>query len=189
MARQPTAKKSTARRKASTPKTTTRKAKTTAKKTTKKSATAAPVKKKATASRKAAVKTVKAKKTNTKKTANKATKRTAKKASPKKMTAVKKAFTKSETMTHIATMTDLNRKQVAAVFDTLSVIMASHLSKKAVGEFTLPGLLKCRVIKKPATKARKGINPFTGEETMFKAKPARHIVKIRPLKKLKDMAE
>jgi len=54
--------------------------------------------------------------------------------------------------------------------------------------FNLPGLLKVMVVRKPATEARKGINPFTGQETIFKAKPARNVVKIRPLKGLKDMA-
>jgi hypothetical protein len=47
--------------------------------------------------------------------------------------------------------------------------------------------MKLVVQRKPATKARRGINPFTGEETIFKAKPARNVVKIRPLKNLKDM--
>ena len=67
--------------------------------------------------------------------------------------------------------------------------MQRHLRKGAAGEFTIPGLMKCVVKRKPATKARKGINPFTGEEIMFKAKPARNVVKVRPLKKLKEMAE
>ena len=53
--------------------------------------------------------------------------------------------------------------------------------------FNVPGLMKIKVVRKPATKARKGINPFTGEETMFKAKPARNVVKVTPLKALKDM--
>ena len=48
--------------------------------------------------------------------------------------------------------------------------------------------MKLKVVRKPATKARKGSNPFTGEETMFKAKPARNLVKVRPLKKVKEMA-
>jgi nucleoid DNA-binding protein len=63
----------------------------------------------------------------------------------------------------------------------------SHVKKGAAGQFTFPGLLKIEVRHKPATKAHKGVNPFTGEETMFKAKPARNVVKIRPLKRLKDM--
>ena len=63
-----------------------------------------------------------------------------------------------------------------------------HIKKRAVGEFVLPALLKIATVRKPATKARKGINPFTKEEVMFKAKPATTVVKVRPLKKLKDMA-
>ena len=63
------------------------------------------------------------------------------------------------------------------------------MKKGAAGEFTVPGLMKLMVKSKPATKARKGVNPFTGEEMMFKAKPARRTVKVRPLKKLKEMAE
>ena len=62
------------------------------------------------------------------------------------------------------------------------------IKKRGVGEFTIPGILKITTVKKPARKARKGINPFTGEETMFKAKPASIAVKVRPLKKLKEFA-
>jgi nucleoid DNA-binding protein len=73
------------------------------------------------------------------------------------------------------------------VFDELEILIERHIKKRATGQFTLPGLMKIEVKRKPATKARKGINPFTGEETMFKAKPARNVVKVRPLKKMKDM--
>ncbi|MGJ3256392.1 MAG: HU family DNA-binding protein, partial [Alcanivorax sp.] len=82
----------------------------------------------------------------------------------------------------------LTKKDVNAVFDELADIMEGHLKKRGAGQFTLPGLMKIVTQKKPATKARKGINPFTGEETTFAAKPARTMVKVRPLKKLKDMA-
>ena len=71
----------------------------------------------------------------------------------------------------------------------LSDVIELHLKKKGPGEFTLPGIAKFRVIHKPATKARQGVNPFTGEQMMFAAKPARNVVKIRALKKLKDMAK
>jgi nucleoid DNA-binding protein len=84
--------------------------------------------------------------------------------------------------------TGITKKQASSVFDELTALIESHLEKGAVGQFTFPGLLKIEVRHKPATKAHKGINPFTGEETMFKAKPARNVVKIWPLKKLKDMA-
>lgn len=105
----------------------------------------------------------------------------------KKPTGVKKAFTKSELYSEIAESTGLTKKEVASVVDSLAVQVERHVKKGAVGNFTLPGLLKIVTTRKPATKARKGINPFTGEETVFKAKPARTVVKIRPLKKLKDM--
>ena len=125
-----------------------------------------------------------AKKKAAKKKATK--KKAAAKAAPK-VTGVKKALTKSELYAEIAAKTELSKKQVAAVIDELSLQINRHVKKGAVGAFTLPGLLKITTTRKPATKARKGINPFTGEETMFKAKPARTVVKVRPLKKLKDM--
>jgi nucleoid DNA-binding protein len=95
---------------------------------------------------------------------------------------------KTQMLTRIAETTELSRKQVQAVLDELTNIIEGHIKKKGVGEFVLPGLLKITTVKKPATKARKGINPFTGEETTFKAKPASTSVKVRPLKKLKEMA-
>ena len=106
-----------------------------------------------------------------------------------RIAAVKDAFSKAQIMTHISEVTDLKKKEIVSVFEALGTLMERHLKKRGVGEFTLPGLLKCRVVRKPATKERKGINPFTGEPTTFKAKPARNVVKIRPLKKLKEMAE
>ena len=111
-------------------------------------------------------------------------------AAKKKATAVagvKKPPTKSEIMTSIAESTDLSRKQVASVFEALNGLIQDNLKPRGPGTFSVPGLMKIRVNKKPATKARKGINPFTGEETMFKAKPARKVVKVLPLKNLKDM--
>jgi len=96
-------------------------------------------------------------------------------------------MTKSAMMDEIAGNTGLTKKQVSSVFDELSILIESHIKKGAVGQFALPGLMKIEVKRKPATKARKGINPFTGEETIFKAKPARNVVKVRPLKKMKDM--
>ena len=105
----------------------------------------------------------------------------------KKTTAAKAAMTKSAILDEIAGNTGLAKKQVSSVFDELSVLIERHIKKGAVGQFALPGLMKIEVKRKPATKARKGINPFTGEETVFKAKPARNVVRIRPLKKMKDM--
>ena len=100
---------------------------------------------------------------------------------------VKKPPTKSEILTSIADTTELSRKQVISVFDALNALIQDNLKPRGPGSFSVPGLMKIRVNKKPATKARKGINPFTGEETTFKAKPARKVVKVTPLKNLKDM--
>ncbi|MCH8253187.1 MAG: HU family DNA-binding protein [Planctomycetes bacterium] len=98
-----------------------------------------------------------------------------------------KSRTKSELFTNIAESTDLTRKQVAAVFDEMAGLIKKDLGKRGPGAFTVPGLMKVRVVRKPATKARMGINPFTKEEMMFKAKPARNVVKVTALKNLKDM--
>ena len=101
--------------------------------------------------------------------------------------ATDKPMTKSEIVTGIAEATGLAKKDVGAVFEAMSDQIKKSLGKRGPGGYTVPGLMKLTVQRKPATKARKGINPFTGEETMFKAKPARNVVKIRPLKNLKDM--
>ncbi|MBK7251989.1 MAG: HU family DNA-binding protein [Gammaproteobacteria bacterium] len=95
------------------------------------------------------------------------------------------APTKSEILNLIAKDTDLTRKQIGSVFDSLSVIIRKSL--RSNGLFTMPGLLKMKVVKKPATKAREGVNPFTGEKMMFKAKPASKKVRVMPLKSLKSM--
>lgn len=108
----------------------------------------------------------------------------------KKKISVNEPFTKSQVLNYIADTSGLKKKDVTNVMTALTDLMELHLSnKRGPGEFVVPGLMKCRVVRKPATKARKGINPFTGEETVFKAKPSRNIVKIRPLKKLKDMVQ
>jgi nucleoid DNA-binding protein len=120
-----------------------------------------------------------------------AKKKAAKKAAAapaKKAKSIKDAYTKSQLIASIAEETELTKKQVTAVFDSLTGIIEGHIKRNAAGQFTLPGLLKMKVVRKPATKARKGINPFTGEETVFKAKPARNVVKILPLKAAKEMA-
>jgi nucleoid DNA-binding protein len=93
--------------------------------------------------------------------------------------------TKSEIITQISDKTSLTKKDVGAVFDQLNAIIKKSL--KSADEFSMPGLMKIRVVKKPATKARLGKNPFTGEEIMIKAKPARKAVKVTALKGLKDM--
>ena len=114
----------------------------------------------------------------------------ARKKTSRKKTAAKaapKAPTKSQVLGYIADDTDLTRKEVAAVFESLEKLIKKNLGRRGPGIFNMSGLLKIKVVKKPATKARKGINPFTGEEMMFKAKPARKAVKVLALKGLKDM--
>ena len=141
--------------------------------------------------KKAAVKKATAKKAVAKKVVSK--KPVVKKPVPKKVapktTAIKDRYTKAQIINEIMTNTELSKKQVQSVFDELSVLMERHIKPRSCGEFVLPGLMKVQTVKKPAKKARKGTNPFTGEEMMFKAKPASNQVKVRPLKTLKEMAE
>lgn len=105
----------------------------------------------------------------------------------KKAAATGKAMTKTEILTALAEGTGLSKKEIGSVFDELGTLIGKNLSKKGPGIFNIPGLMKVKVVRKPATKARPGINPFTKEEVIFKAKPARNVVKILPLKGLKDM--
>ncbi len=149
-----------------------------AKKTTRKKAPArktsarkAPARKKTTARKPAARRT----------TAKKAPAR------PKRIAAASKPRTKSEIFGIIAEQTELSKKEVASVFEAMGGIIATDLSKRGPGVCNIAGMMKVVVQRKPATKARKGINPFTGEPTIFKAKPARNVVKVRPMKALKDM--
>ncbi len=102
-------------------------------------------------------------------------------------TAAAKPMTKSEVFAALAEKANVSKKDVANLFDALTKLIGESLGKRGSGMFNVPGLMKISVIHKPATKARKGINPFTKEEQMFKAKPARNVVKVRPLKALKDM--
>lgn len=102
-------------------------------------------------------------------------------------TAIKDGYTKTQILGEIAENTELTKKDVAAVIEELTGLIERHIKKGGCGAFSLSGLFKIQTTRKPATKARKGINPFTKEETMFKAKPARTVIKIRPLKGLKDM--
>ncbi len=144
----------------------------------KKSATAKSASRKVVVRRKSTAKAAPAKKAKV----------SAAKVAPKKVTTVvKDAFNKTQLYTSIAEEVGLSKKEVSSVFESLNSVIERHVKKSGVGEFTLPGLLKVRVVRKPATKARKGINPFTGLETVFQAKPARNVVKIKALKRLKDM--
>jgi len=130
---------------------------------------------------------VKKKASTGKKTAATRKKAPAKAAGGKKVK-ITSAYNKSALYNHLAQSTGLSRKQVASVFDELKGAIQGHVGKDGPKVFTLPGLLKVKVVHKPAQKARKGINPFTGEETTFKAKPARNVVKVQALKTLKEMA-
>jgi nucleoid DNA-binding protein len=106
-----------------------------------------------------------------------------------KKAAAKKPMTKSEILTSLSESSGFSKKEVAGIFEDLAGLIGKNLNKRGPGVFTIPGLSKFKVVRKPATKARKGINPFTKEEMMFKAKPARNVVKILPLKALKDMVK
>jgi len=98
-----------------------------------------------------------------------------------------KTTSKSEILKSLASSTKLSRKQVSSVFEGLALLIKKDLSKKGPGAFVVPGLMKLVVIQKPAVPERTGINPFTKMEQTFKAKPARKVVKVRPLKALKEM--
>ncbi len=108
----------------------------------------------------------------------------------KNVKAIGESYTKSQLFAHISEDTGLARRDVSKVFESLSDVMEGHVKSRGIGEFKLPGLLKVKVTKKPATKARKNVpNPFRPGELMdVKAKPARKVVKVLPLKALKDMA-
>ena len=105
----------------------------------------------------------------------------------KRQPAVKTKMTKTAILNEIASNTNLTRTQVSAVMDELESVIERHIRKRSVGEFTLPGLLKVKAAKRPATKKRMGRNPATGEEIVIPAKPATTRVRVTALKKLKDM--
>ena len=123
-----------------------------------------------------------------------AKKKAAKKKAPaaavaKKVKVIKDPYTKSQLIAALSEQTELSKKQVGSLLSCLADTIEGHIKRNGAGVFTMPGLMKLKVVRKPATKARKGINPFTGEETVFKAKPARNVVKILPLKAVKEMAK
>lgn len=119
--------------------------------------------------------------------ARKAARKPARKSAPK-IGPIKQVMSKSALVAHLAGTTGAAAKDVRAVIAALEGTIHASLSKRGPRTFVLPGLLKITVTDVPAKKARKGINPFTGEETVFKAKPATVRVKVRPMKKLKDAA-
>ena len=95
-------------------------------------------------------------------------------------------LTKSAFVATIAEKSGLNKKQAAAVLDAMNEVITQQLAKIGPGEVTIPGLIKFNVVEKPAVPEREGVNPFTKEPTVFKAKPASRAVKTRPVKALKD---
>lgn len=105
---------------------------------------------------------------------------------PAEMKPIKATLNKTTLTAHIAEASGVEPKAVKAVLAALEATTLASMSKKGIGEFTLPGLLKVVALKVPAKPKRKGINPFTKEEQWFAAKPATVKVKVRPLKKLKD---
>jgi len=106
---------------------------------------------------------------------------------PVKVSGSSKPRSKSEVLSTIAQHAGIHRRDVGAVFHTMASMIRADLSKAGSGIFNVPGLMRITVKRKPATKARMGINPFTKEQVMFKAKPARNVVRVRPLKALKEM--
>jgi nucleoid DNA-binding protein len=107
----------------------------------------------------------------------------------KKAPSIKAKMTKTAILNEIAINTNLSRAQVSSVMDELESVIERHIRKRSVGEFTLPGLLKIKAAKRPATKKRMGRNPATGEEIVIPAKPATTRVRVSALKKLKDMID
>ncbi|MBK7171009.1 MAG: HU family DNA-binding protein [Gammaproteobacteria bacterium] len=123
-----------------------------------------------------------------KKAAPKAAPKKAAAAAAPKPTPVKERWSKTQILNELVARAAVSRKQATAMIEELGSIIGRHISKNGPGEFVLPGMLKINTQKKPAVKAGMRKNPFTGEMAMGKAKPASVSVKIRPLKKLKDMA-
>ena len=106
-----------------------------------------------------------------------------------KLVSPRAPYKQSELYTVLAEQSSLSKNQVKAVLEALNAIAKVHLTKNGPGQFTLPGMLKVTLVTKPATKARQGRNPFTGEEITIKAKPARKAVKVKALKKFKAELE
>jgi nucleoid DNA-binding protein len=98
-----------------------------------------------------------------------------------------KAMSKSEITAALSETTGLSKAQVTSVFDALFTLVGKNIGNDGPGIFTLPGMLKIKVVRKPATPERTGVNPFTKETTVFKAKPARNVVKLQALKPLKQL--
>lgn len=104
-----------------------------------------------------------------------------------KLPNVRDPLSKSGMIKAITDVTCVSKKDVVAVLECFNQVIEKHVKSGGPGKFVLPGILKISVVKKPARPARKGVNPFTGEEIMIKARPAYKAVKIKALKKLKEM--
>ena len=99
----------------------------------------------------------------------------------------KKPMNKTEIMLALSEATGLTKQQIAGLFDELHKLIGKNLGKDGPGVFTMLDLLQIKVVRKPAVEEHKGINPFTKEEMVVKAKPAKNVVKVAPLKGLKGM--
>jgi len=97
-----------------------------------------------------------------------------------------KRMNKSQFVASLAEKSGLDKKQAVSALDTINTIVAQQLGKRGPGEVLIPGLLKLNIVDKPATPKHEGVNPFTKEPMTFKAKAARKVIKVRPLKALKD---
>jgi nucleoid DNA-binding protein len=97
-----------------------------------------------------------------------------------------KKMNKSQFVTTLAEKSGINKKQASSVLDTINAMVAQQLGKGGPGEVLIPGLLKLVIVNKPATNQHEGVNPFTKEPMTYKAKAARKVIKVRPLKALKD---
>ena len=97
-----------------------------------------------------------------------------------------KRMSKSQFVTTLAEKSGLSKKQATTALDTINGMVAQQLGKRGPGEVLIPGLLKLNIVDKPATRKHQGVNPFTKEPMTYKAKAARKVIKVRPLKALKD---
>ena len=104
-------------------------------------------------------------------------------------TTSKKPMNKTEIIAALCEATDLTKQQVTGLLDELAGLIKKNLDEQGPGVFTIPDLLQIKVVRKPATAEHKGVNPFTKEEMIIKAKPAMNSVKLVPLKGLKAMVQ
>lgn len=144
-------------------------------------------KKAAKTTKKAPARKVAAKKSPVKAKAKPAKAAKAVKPTPVKLSALSEPMAKSALLQHLANNVGIARKQVAHIMEELADVVSAHVNKKAKGQFVLPGLLKITVVRKPAQKGGKKVM-MMGREVITKSKPARNVIRIRALKKLKDMA-